>query len=86
MHNLQLATVPFKVIASGTKTIESRLYDEKRQMIQLGEFYSFKDQLRNGVLGIESIVLQQNNSAIQVCQKGVYYAYDNQTHRSRRHL
>ena len=42
MHNLQLATVPFKVIASGTKTIESRLYDEKRQTIQLGGFTQLK--------------------------------------------
>ena len=110
MHDLQLATIPFEAIASGTKTIESRLYDEKRRMIhlgdtirftnredasqtilakvvglhryetfhdlfthndpakfdgesvewlenQIGEFYSIKDQLRNGVLGIEFIVL-----------------------------
>ena len=44
MHNLQLAVTPFKAIASGAKTIESRLYDEKRQMIQLGDTIKFTNR------------------------------------------
>ncbi len=35
-HYFRLASAPFGAIASGQKTIESRLYDEKRQAIQLG--------------------------------------------------
>jgi ASC-1-like (ASCH) protein len=37
VHKLNLSSVPFNAIAFGTKTIESRLYDEKRQQIQLGD-------------------------------------------------
>lgn len=36
-HTLQLATEPFAAIEAGQKTIESRLYDEKRQQIQRGD-------------------------------------------------
>lgn len=36
-HQLQLATIPFNAIMSGVKTVESRLFDEKRQKIQLGD-------------------------------------------------
>ena len=40
-HKLQLATLPFDAITSGAKTIESRLYDEKRQTIQIGDTVIF---------------------------------------------
>ena len=36
-HQLKLATEPFNAIISGDKTIESRLYDAKRQKIQIGD-------------------------------------------------
>jgi len=36
-HHLQLATEPFSAILAGKKTIESRLFDEKRRAIQLGD-------------------------------------------------
>lgn len=44
IHQLQLATVPFDAITSGVKTIESRLYDEKRQTIQLGDTIIFTNR------------------------------------------
>lgn len=37
MHKLRLSEEPFAAIASGHKTVESRLYDEKRRKIQLGD-------------------------------------------------
>jgi ASC-1-like (ASCH) protein len=40
-HNLQLATVPLEAIKNGRKTIESRLYDAKRQLINLGDTIVF---------------------------------------------
>ncbi len=43
-HQLQLATVPFDAITSGAKTIESRLYDEKRQTIQIGDTIVFTNR------------------------------------------
>ena len=43
-HQLQLATVPFDAITSGVKTVESRLYDEKRQTIQIGDTVIFTNR------------------------------------------
>lgn len=43
-HHLQLATVPFNAIVSGAKTIESRLYDDKRQLIQIGDIIEFTNR------------------------------------------
>lgn len=67
MHKLRLSEEPFAAIASGHKTVESRLYDEKRRKIQLGDCIIFTNVenpsqtitvtvvglLRYGVLGIE---------------------------------
>ena len=43
-HQLQLATIPFDAITSGAKTIESRLFDEKRQTIQFGDTIVFTNR------------------------------------------
>jgi ASC-1-like (ASCH) protein len=36
-HVMKLSDRPFNAIATGTKTIESRLYDAKRQEISIGD-------------------------------------------------
>lgn len=41
IHQLRLSEEPFVAIASGHKTVESRLYDEKRRKIQLGDQIMF---------------------------------------------
>ena len=43
-HQLKLATEPFNAIISGNKTIESRLYDTKRQRIQIGDRIIFTNR------------------------------------------
>ena len=43
-HQLKLATEPFNAIISGNKTIESRLYDTKRQKIQIGDRIIFTNR------------------------------------------
>ena len=40
-HTMQLRPEPFGKIKSGKKTIELRLYDEKRQQIQVGDTICF---------------------------------------------
>lgn len=40
-HSLHLATAPFTAIVSGKKVIESRLYDEKRRLIKIGDTIVF---------------------------------------------
>lgn len=43
-HYLKLATEPFEAIKNGTKTIESRLYDDKRQQIKIGDILEFTNR------------------------------------------
>lgn len=43
-HSLQLATVPFNAIISGLKVIEARLYDDKRQLIKIGDIIEFTNR------------------------------------------
>jgi len=38
---MKLSGLPFEKIANGKKTIESRLYDEKRQQINVGDQIEF---------------------------------------------
>lgn len=40
-HHMKLHTAPFAMIKSGEKTIELRLYDEKRQKIKEGDTIVF---------------------------------------------
>lgn len=37
VHNMKLHSSPFEMIKSGEKTIELRLFDEKRQQIKAGD-------------------------------------------------
>jgi len=40
-HMMKLNPSPFKMIKEGNKTIELRLYDEKRKMISVGDTITF---------------------------------------------
>ena len=40
-HNMKLNPSPFEMIKAGIKTIELRLYDEKRRTISVGDTISF---------------------------------------------
>ena len=42
-HTMRLDAAPFAMIASGAKTIELRLYDEKRRQISIGDIIRFCD-------------------------------------------
>lgn len=41
MHNMKLHPAPFEMIKSGKKTIELRLFDEKRQLLRVGDIIVF---------------------------------------------
>lgn len=41
LHTMKLKQEPFEKIKSGLKTIELRLYDEKRKLVQIGDFIEF---------------------------------------------
>lgn len=44
MHELHLHDGPFNLIKNGTKTIEMRLYDEKRRMLKVGDIIEFTNR------------------------------------------
>ena len=46
-HEMRLHDEPFELIKAGTKTIELRLYDEKRQQIQVGDEIEFTNRVTN---------------------------------------
>ena len=41
LHKMKLQEDPFEKIKNGTKTVEFRLYDEKRRTIQIGDEIEF---------------------------------------------
>ena len=41
IHKMKLNKNPFERIKNGTKTVEFRLYDEKRQQIKIGDKIEF---------------------------------------------
>lgn len=41
LHQMKLKQSPFEKIKNGSKTIELRLYDEKRQKVKIGDFIEF---------------------------------------------
>ena len=41
LHKMKLNESPFERIKNGTKTIEFRLYDEKRQQVKIGDKIEF---------------------------------------------
>lgn len=43
-HHMKLRNEPFKATQEGKKTIEVRLWDDKRQQISVGDFLIFDDQ------------------------------------------
>ncbi len=58
IHKMKLAIVPFEKIDSGNKVIESRLYDEKRRHINLGdqiEFLCSDDQSKKIVAKVKAL-------------------------------
>jgi ASC-1-like (ASCH) protein len=42
VHEMKLQPEPFEAIKAGKKIIESRLYDEKRRLIKIGDTIEFK--------------------------------------------
>ncbi len=45
-HNMKLNEIPFGKIKNGSKTIELRLYDDKRRKIKVGDSICFKSETK----------------------------------------
>ena len=58
-HDMRLNDGPFKKIKEGTKTIELRLYDEKRQLLHENDLILFKNRTTDEELPVEIIKLHK---------------------------
>ncbi len=47
LHEMKLQDDPFKKISDETKTIEMRLYDEKRKKVKVGDLIEFTNVLNS---------------------------------------
>ena len=57
MHEMNLHPAPFEMIKSGKKTIELRLYDEKRRKINVGDKIIFTNTESGEKLTVEVVKL-----------------------------
>lgn len=51
-HNMKLTPEPYSMIKDGTKTIELRLYDEKRRKIKIGDKIVFANTVSGEMLEV----------------------------------
>ena len=54
---MRLHKEPFELIKNGSKTIELRLYDEKRQMINIGDTITFENRSGGDKIQVKVIAL-----------------------------
>ena len=59
MHEMKLDNKPFELIKNGSKTIEMRLYDEKRQSIKIGDIIEFTNRLTEEKIKVEVLALHK---------------------------
>lgn len=56
---MRLHKGPFELIKNGSKTIELRLYDEKRQMINVGDTITFENRSDGDKIIVKVIALHK---------------------------
>ncbi len=59
IHQMKLKPVPFSAMKSGLKTIEMRLYDEKRQSISVGDRIIFTQTETDETLEVAVVALRR---------------------------
>lgn len=62
IHEMRLHKEPFEKIKAGTKTIEIRLYDEKRQLIKVGDNIQFTSRANGETILTEVVALHKFKS------------------------
>lgn len=71
IHNMKLQNDPFMMIDNGSKTIELRLYDEKRQKVKKGDLIKFTNIDTN-----QTILTKVINMHVFTDFKNLYKAFD----------
>lgn len=62
IHKMRLNNEPFINIKNGTKTIELRLLDEKRKLINIGDIIIFENRKDNETIEVQVINLHKYKS------------------------
>ena len=65
-HLMKLKPNPFESIKNGIKTIEIRLYDEKRQLLNIGDTIEFTNIETKETLCVEVIGLHRFNNFVEL--------------------
>lgn len=73
-HELRLHDEPFELIKKGTKTIEMRLYDEKRRLIKENDIIEFTNRITGEKIKTKVIKLHLFNSF-----RELYNNFDNES-------
>ena len=61
-HMMRLHAEPFQLIKNGSKTIEMRLYDDKRRLLQVGDILEFQSRTTGEVLETKVLALHLYSS------------------------
>ena len=61
-HNMKLKNTPFEKIKNGKKTMELRLYDEKRKLLNIGDTITFTNMENSEELTVKVIGLHRFDS------------------------
>lgn len=69
IHKMNLNAEPFNSIKNGYKTIEMRLYDEKRRLINTGDFIEFTNKITNENISVKVIKLHLFNNFEELYKK-----------------
>ena len=62
IHNMRLHNSPFELIKNGTKAIELRLNDEKRQLLNIDDIIVFENRSTNEIIHTRVVNLHKYNS------------------------
>ena len=62
IHYMKLNPAPFEMIKSGQKTIELRLFDEKRQLVKVGDRIVFTNTVTAATVNTEVVKLYRFDS------------------------
>lgn len=67
-HKMRLHNNPFELIKNGTKTIEMRLNDEKRKLINIGDTIEFENRITKEIILTEVVALHKYNNFEELYQ------------------
>ena len=71
IHKMKLNESPFERIKNGTKTVEFRLYDEKRQQIKIGDKIEFSKHCKETEAFIYDVAKDFQDEIIDILFKDV---------------